>query len=142
VSQSIDTHLEIDVDKALSKNNDNPFYYVQYAHARINQILSKQEFTFPSSFDKLVLPIERELVNYVQYFKPTINTIAANYEVNKIVLYLFNLAKIFHSYYANNKIINDNDKELSTQRYYLVKAVKQVLKNGLALMGIDAANEM
>jgi arginyl-tRNA synthetase len=142
VSQSIDTHLEIDVDKALSKNNDNPYYYVQYAHARINQILKKLEVEKPNTFDKLTNITERELINQLQYFKPTINNIAHNYEVNKIILYMVNLAKLFHSYYANNKVINENDPILTAQRYYLAKAIKQVLRNGLQLLGIDAVNEM
>jgi arginyl-tRNA synthetase len=142
VSQSIDTHLEIDVDKALSKNNDNPYYYVQYAHARINQILKKINVVMPNTFDKLTNITERELINQLQYFKPTINNIAHNYEVNKIILYMLNLAKVFHSYYANNKVINDKEPLLTAQRYYLAKAVKQVLRNGLHLLGIEAVNEM
>jgi arginyl-tRNA synthetase len=59
-----------------------------------------------------------------------------------MTLYLTNLAKAFHSWYANNKILDDANKPLSTQRLYLALAVKQVIKNGLGLLGIIAVNKM
>jgi arginyl-tRNA synthetase len=76
------------------------------------------------------------------YFKHTIQVISQNYEVHKLTLYLTNLAKTFHAFYANHKIIDATNQELSQQRFYLAKAVKQVLKNGLSLMGITAVDKM
>jgi arginyl-tRNA synthetase len=57
------THLEIDVDKAKHQSNDNPLYYVQYAHARINQLLAKADFKQPHHFNLLITPSERSLIN-------------------------------------------------------------------------------
>ncbi|MDR0674968.1 MAG: arginine--tRNA ligase, partial [Mycoplasmataceae bacterium] len=104
VSQSLSTHLEIDVDKATKHSNDNPLYYVQYAHARIHQLLDKTHYDIPSTFNLLNSPTERHLINLLHYFKHTIQTIARNYETHKMTLYLTNLAKSFHVFYANNKI--------------------------------------
>jgi arginyl-tRNA synthetase len=142
VSQALSTHLEIDVEKATKKSNDNPLYYVQYAHARINQLLVKGEFTLPRNFDLLTLPAERNLINMLHYFKHTIQSVAHSYETQKITLYLTNLAKTFHTFYANHKIIDSTNQDLSQQRFYLAQAVKQVLKNGLDLIGIVAVDKM
>jgi arginyl-tRNA synthetase len=142
VSQSLSTHLEIDINKATKNTNDNPLYYVQYAHARINQLIGKMHYDSPRNFDLLILPAERNLINMLHYFKHTIQSVAHSYEIQKITLYLTNLAKAFHTFYANNKIIDQNNQLLSQQRFYLAIAVKQVLKNGLNLLGITASNKM
>jgi arginyl-tRNA synthetase len=142
VSQTIATHLEIDVDKATKNSNDNPLYYVQYAHARIHQLLEKANYEIPNNFDLLVLPAERHIINMLHYFKHTIKSIVHSYEVQKMTLYLSNLAKAFHTFYANNKIIDETNQALSQQRVYLAQAVQQVLKNGLDLIGITAIDKM
>jgi arginyl-tRNA synthetase len=97
VSQSLSTHLEIDVTKATSQNNDNPLYYVQYAHARVNQLSNNTKFEQPKSFDLLTTPSEVALINMLHFYKHTIEVISTSYEVNKMTLYLTNLAKAFHS---------------------------------------------
>lgn len=142
VSQALSTHLEIDVDKATSQSSDNPLYYVQYAHARINQLKSKAHiYSWPKNYD-LLNKNENELLNMLQYYKHTVEMVATNYEVHKMSLYLTNLAKAFHSYYANNKVIDETNLPLTEQRLQLVLAVKQVIKNGLALLGITATDQM
>lgn len=143
VSQPMSSHLEIDVDKATNNNNINPLYYVQYAHARINQILSKIErVDLPKNFDLLTSDIEREIIVNLHSYVTTIRKIASSYEVNVLTIYLYNLAKLFHSYYASNKIIDLNNMELTKQRYWLAFCIKTVIANGLALMDIKAANKM
>ena len=143
VSQPMSSHLEIDVDKATNNNNNNPLYYVQYAHARINQILSKIErVDLPKNFDLLTSDIEREIIVNLHSYVTTIRKIASSYEVNVLTIYLYNLAKLFHSYYASNKIIDLNNMELTKQRYWLAFCIKTVIANGLALMDIKAANKM
>ena len=143
VSQPMSSHLEIDVDKAINNNNNNPLYYVQYAHARINQILSKIErVDLPKNFDLLTSDIEREIIVNLHSYVTTIRKIASSYEVNVLTIYLYNLAKLFHSYYASNKIIDLNNMELTKQRYWLAFCIKTVIANGLALMDIKAANKM
>lgn len=143
VSQPMSSHLEIDVDKATNNNNNNPLYYVQYAHARINQILSKIErVNLPKNFDLLTSDIEREIIVNLHSYVTTIRKIASSYEVNILTIYLYNLAKLFHSYYASNKIIDLNNMELTKQRYWLAFCIKTVIANGLALMDIKAVNKM
>jgi arginyl-tRNA synthetase len=134
--------LEIDVTKATSKNNDNPLYYVQYAHARINQLVNNIKLEKPKSFDLLTTPSEVTLINLLHLYKHSIEVVSTNYEVNKMTLYLTTLAKAFHSFYANNKILDSSNQPLSTQRCYLALAVKQVIKNGLSLLGIVAVDKM
>lgn len=142
VNQSLDSHLEIDVAKAKEKNNENGLYYVQYAYVRIKQILNKAVNKACSRIDLLTLDIEKEIMNQLLFFKPTIKNIAKNYEVQKLNLYLTNLAKLLHSYYANEKIANAESVELSKQRLFLVTLVSIVIKNGLKLLGIDTVESM
>jgi arginyl-tRNA synthetase len=142
ISQSMSTHLEIDVERAIHQSSDNPLYYVQYAHARINQLLAKADLKQPHYFNLLISPSEQNLINMLHYYKHTIQTVATTYEVHKMTLYLTNLAKAFHFFYANNQIINATDPKLSAQRVYLANAVKQVISNGLNLIGITPINKM
>ena len=148
VSQPMATHLEIDINKALSKNNDNPLYYVQYAHARINQLLNKREYGMKREYDivtdfsLLTSEYEKEIINQLLIYSRTLKNIAKTYEVNKLTLYLYNLAKAFHSFYANSKIIDDTNETLSRQRYWLCVCVKQVITNGLKLMSIEPLDKM
>jgi arginyl-tRNA synthetase len=92
---------------------------VQYAHARINQLIDKKkdEYVFTSSFKDLVLPAERELIITLNSYKQLIESISNNYEVHRLNTYLIQLARSYHSYYTNNKIIDSENKKLSIQRY-------------------------
>ncbi len=142
VSRPMISHLEIDIDKATKQSNDNPFYYVQYAHARINQILQKKQFDLPKSFDLLTLPSEREIIVHLSMYVETLKKIGDTYEVNILSIYLYNLAKLFHSYYSQNTIIDEKNEQLSKQRYWLVFCIKQIIANGLKLLGIEPLNKM
>lgn len=142
VSQSPNSHIEIDIAKASSNTSDNPVYYVQYAHARINQLLNKANYKQNDNYDLLKLSIEKDIINMLNYFSYTIANIAKNYEPNKLTLYLFNLSKLFHSYYSSNKIIDEQNENLSCQRFYLCKAIKQVISNGLKLLAIKPIDKM
>ena len=142
VSRPMISHLEIDIDKATKQSNDNPFYYVQYAHARINQILQKKQFDLPKSFDLLTLPSEREIIIHLSMYVETLKKIGDTYEVNILSIYLYNLAKLFHSYYSQNTIIDEKNEQLSKQRYWLVFCIKQIIANGLKLLGIEPLNKM
>lgn len=141
VSQSANNHIIIDVSEATNKNNNNPIFYVQYAHARANQLLNKEKLSAPKDFSHLTDPIEHELINELEYFKFTIENCAKTFEPYKMTVYLLNLAKLFHSYYSNTKIFDINNPK-SSEQYYLIKAIKQVLHNGLQILGIDAPAKM
>jgi arginyl-tRNA synthetase len=143
----LSSHLEIDVAKAKTQNNDNPIYYVQYAHARINQLIHKAKELFqhlhkPKSFKFLVTQEESDLANMILYFKHTIELIANRYEANKMTIYLTSLARLFHSYYGNTKILDSKNERTSLERLFLVIAVQQVIKNGLKIIGIKAIESM
>lgn len=141
-SSSMNSHVIVDVDIALSKDNNNPLYYVQYAHARANQVLNKKVYELDFSATLLTNEREKELINQLEFFKVTIANAANNYEPHRISNYLYDLAQLFHNYYANIKINDENNLELSAQRYSLVWAVKQIIANGLNLMKIKPYEQM
>ncbi|MGL4948390.1 MAG: arginine--tRNA ligase [Mycoplasma sp.] len=141
LSQSADKHLVIDVGQATNKDNKNPIYYVQYAHARANQLINKQNMDMPSNFNGLNSEMEREIIAELEFFKYTIENCAKTYEPYKMTVYLFNLAKLFHSYYSNTKVFDTNNP-VGNQQYFLIKAIKQVIHNGLKILGIDPVEKM
>lgn len=141
-SSSMSSHVIIDVDLVLAKNNNNPLYYVQYAHARANQVLNKQVYEHDFQCDLLVQDQEKELLNQLEFYKVTIANAANNFEPHRISNYLYDLASLFHNYYANFKINDESNIRLSQQRYTLVWCVKQILNNGLLLMKIEPYDKM
>ncbi len=148
---SIDTHLEFDLDLAKEQSEKNPVYYVQYAHARISSILRKSgnsSFQLPaSSFQQLELLKNKSEINLmlkVLEFPELLERIVLsknNFPVHLLPHYLLDLAKNFHSFYHDNRVIQE-DKNLRIARLGLILAVKNVLKNGLALLGISAPEKM
>ena len=144
ISASADSHLEIDVDIALKNDNNNPLYYVQYASARASQILIKNNYQFDDkiSYIDLNLELEKNLINQMHFLKQTIIYALNNYEPQKITNYVYNLCKMFHSYYEQVKIVDNSNIELTKQRLGLVKSFKIVLSNALKLINISAKSEM
>lgn len=142
VSQAANSHLDIDINQALSKDNNNPYFYVQYAYARINQILAKQGEYKNKSLDGLVNPAEKELIKILCNYPILIKNIGNSYDVNLLPAYLTTLAKAFHSYYSQVKILDPLAPELSMVRCNLLKCVAQVIKNGLKLMNIKPLEKM
>ena len=142
VNQSLDSHITIDVEKAGKKNNENGLFYVQYAYVRIKQILAKVKEKKVENIDLLTHPLEKELINHMFFFMPTIENIGKTYEVHKMCLYLTNLAKLMHTYYEQVRIGDGTDKSLIGQRLYLIECVSKIIKNGLQLLGIDVVDKM
>ena len=142
VSKPISSHLEIDVAKVTQNDRNNPLYYIQYAHARIQHILCRKVFKLPNNFNLLTSKIERQIIVVLHSYVTTLKKIVNSCEVNILTVYLYNLAKLFHSYYASNKIIDESNIELSEQRYWFVFCIKTILANGLAFLDIKPANEM
>ncbi|MGL4647626.1 MAG: arginine--tRNA ligase [Mycoplasmoidaceae bacterium] len=145
VSQSANSHLEIDVEKVTKKDNTNPLYYVMYAHARIAQILlNAKDVNHNNKLDssKLINPKERELLNMIIYYPHIISTISETYDVHILNTFLLKLAAAFHSYYADVKIISDDDLSITNQRLNLIKAVKAVIASGLKIFEIDAVDKI
>lgn len=145
LSRKPDTEYVFDVDLALAQNNDNPVYYVQYAHARICSVLaawggdvaSLQGVDLSSLEHPAALNLMLQLARY-----PEVLTAAANdFAPHDMTFYLRELAAAYHSYYDSERILV-NDDRLKHARLALVAAVAQVLHNGLAVLGVGAPQKM
>jgi len=143
-----DSHLDFDLEVAKRQSNENPVYYVQYAHARICSILKMAEekgFEIPhlSEVDAalLQLPEEIELIKAITRFPELIEGAARALEPHRMTFYLNDLAASFHSYYKKNKVLSD-DLALSGARLFLVRSILAVLKNALKILGVSAPEKM
>jgi arginyl-tRNA synthetase len=142
-----DSQLVFDIDLAKKKSDENPVYYIQYAHARICSIMknaAEQGFSAePSATDLGLLSTgdDLELIKNLASYPDVVVSAAADLEPHRIAFYLLDLATAFHRFYNRNRVISENGS-LTMARLVLVDAVRQVLKNALALMGIDAPESM
>jgi arginyl-tRNA synthetase len=148
VSRSHDQHLDFDLALATSQTNDNPVYYVQYAHARIASLLRKLEeldVTLPAATDDVLAPLQQDselsLMRAVSRFPETVHSAAGNRAPQTLVHYLRELAAEFHSFYGDLRII-DADAGERDARALLAAATLQVLANGLRLLGVSAPEAM
>ncbi|MEX0823056.1 MAG: arginine--tRNA ligase [Balneolaceae bacterium] len=143
--RSPNTHLEFDVARAKEAGEKNPVFYLQYAHARIQSILRKvDEISDLSNSPELTLlkhPSEIVLIKKMLGFSAVIELAATHREPHRLITYLNELASDFTTFYHDCRIIGEN-KELMTARAALAKAVAQVLRNGLHILGITAPDEM
>ena len=144
VTQAADTHLEIDVEKFSSENQESDIYYIFYAFARINKLINKHKKynLFVDNVNLLNLDIEKELINAIFYYPQTIANVAKYYEIQKIPTFILSFASLINKYYSQVRIVLEENKELSTQRIFLLNACKQVLISGLDLMDIKPKNKL
>lgn len=148
-ARSPSSQLSFDIDLALSQSNDNPVYYIQYAHARVCSLLDKlqnrgwqwNQNDGCSSLEQLNEPAEKGLMKQLAAYPDTVRSAAAALEPHNIANYLRDLAGEFHSYYNATRILED-DAELRNARIALSVAVRQVLANGLKLLGVSAPEAM
>jgi arginyl-tRNA synthetase len=143
-----DSHLDFDLELAKKQSNENPVYYVQYAHARICSIMrmaQERGIAAPgyADIDPTLLnePEERTLIKMLVRYPEIIYGAASSLEPHRITFYLNELAGIFHSYYNKNKVISDNER-LTNARLFLAKAIKIVLQNALKILGVSAPEKM
>jgi arginyl-tRNA synthetase len=149
VMRSNDQHLDFDLELAKSQSNDNPVYYVQYAHARVCALqrqLTEKHWSWnrtaaESARGRLVEPQEEHLLNELMRFPEAVESAAEQRGPQIVATYLRELASAFHSYY-NACAILVPDEELRNARMGLCLAVKQVLVNGLGLLGVHAPERM
>ena len=144
--RSLDSQLDFDLDLAKKKSNDNPVYYIQYAHARIHSIYRQAEETglkLGSQPELSLLTDESEvgLIKKIEEYPEEVERAARDYAPQRIARYSYDLASAFHSYYAAERFLVD-DVELSRARVALLTATAQVLRNGLALLGVSAPEKM
>ncbi len=140
-----DQHLDFDLDLATSKTNENPVYYIQYAHARICSVLRQaQEKGFDragADLAKLVEPQEMELITHLATFPEQVEKAGLRQEPHRIAQYLRELAHQFHGYYNAHQFLVD-DAALRAARLTLCEATRTVLRNGLALLDVSAPEAM
>ena len=155
-----DAVLEFDLAKVLEQSRDNPVFYVQYGHARAQSVFRNARTAFPdlaediagladiARLDRLNDPAELALMRRIALYPRTIAAASAAHEPHRIAFYLFDLASEFHSLWTlgnsspHLRFIIQNDRELTEARLVLVKGVSTVLASGLALLGVEAPNEM
>jgi arginyl-tRNA synthetase len=143
-----DSHLDFDLEVAKRQSNDNPVYYVQYAHARICSILKMAQdrgIALPVYADinptLLREPEEINLMKIMARYPEMIEGAAGSLEPHRITFYLNDLAGTFHSYYNKNKVVSDDEK-LTAARLFLVDAISIVLQNALKILGVSAPEKM
>jgi arginyl-tRNA synthetase len=143
-----DSPLDFDLDLAKKQSNENPVYYVQYAHARVCSVLGVAgsqgidvEDLDLKTIHRLTLPEERRLLKHLMEYPEEVDQAAMKLEPHRLPFYLAELAAQFHYYYNQHRIIQE-DREMSQARLILSKAVGIVIKNALSLLGVSAPQKM
>ncbi|WP_078393047.1 arginine--tRNA ligase [Shouchella patagoniensis] len=145
--RSADTHLDFDMDLAVSKSNENPVYYIQYAHARVCSMLRQGEelgLEYSSDTDLSFIASEKEyeLLKTIGDFPSAVAEAAAKQIPQRIANYAYELAQALHSFYNSTRVLDETNKELSTARLALMKATQLTIHNALALIGVHAPEKM
>ena len=144
-----DAQMVFDIDLAKQQNNENPVYYVQYAHARICSIFenaaekgfTSPEHPAPEELACLTTPEDLQMIKLIAALPDTVDDCAVHFEPHRLTYYLSELASCFHSFYNKNRVIS-KDRVLTTARLYLLKRTAQTLKNALSILGISAPERM
>lgn len=146
-----DTHLEFDLDLAVKQSDENPVYYVQYAHARICSILRQAQekgITLPEASveekklcQMLKEKSEIDLIKKLADFPEEIKIAAENLAPYRITVYVMELAATFHSFYNSCKVLSE-DTQLTKARLLLVMATRQIIQNALNILGVKAPEKM
>ena len=142
LTKNKDQHLDFDLDIAINQNKNNPVYYIQYAHARIEKILNEVDDYKSKEYDfsSLNHELEKELISALIKFEEVSNKTIMDLQPQLMTHYLQKLAQCFHSYYANIKILNDGKADYS--KVHLIAAVQKVIKCGLDLLNINSPKVM
>jgi arginyl-tRNA synthetase len=145
LSRKPDSDYTFDVDLALRQHNDNPVYYVQYAHARICSVLAAWGGDAAALADADLTPLDtpaaQALLPHLARYPDMMAQAAADFAPHDVSFYLRELAAAYHSYYDAERVLVD-DPAVKTARLALIAAVAQVLHNGLDLLGVSAPNRM
>lgn len=157
VARKPEQHIDFDLELAKSKTKDNAVYYIQYAHARICRVLERLEERGLRVDDEmgkqyqslLTQEVETELLKLLSAYPSTLHKAAVNYEPHILTNYLKDLASLFHGWYNDNRILpkdgepfGEAEQQLMQARLRLSKSVRQVVQNGLILLGLTAPTSM
>ncbi|HOI67052.1 MAG TPA: DALR anticodon-binding domain-containing protein, partial [Thiomonas arsenitoxydans] len=152
VSRKADTEFVFDVDLALAQSDENPVYYVQYAHARVNSVFEQwaarapQEAAQPALIEQadlslLIAPRERALQLTLARYPQVLAAAAQELAPHQVAFYLRDLAADFHAFYNAERVLVD-ELPLRHARLRLLRAVRQVMHNALAVLGVSAPQRM
>ncbi|HFC97533.1 MAG TPA: arginine--tRNA ligase [Thermosulfurimonas dismutans] len=148
LTRKCDAPLDFDVELAKAQRTENPVYYVQYAHARLASVFRKAEeagLEFPLiseiPLERLDTPEDFRLLKLLDFFPLVVEEAAEMLEPHRITYFLLDLATALHDYYTKHRFLSE-DKERSRARLALARAVKQVLAQGLNLLGVSAPERM
>ena len=163
LSRKADAQMDFDFAKVVEASKDNPVFYVQYAHARICSLGRKVAEAFPEGSEgrtrlqqaqperdllELLDAEDLEIVKFAGQFPRIVEAAAASREPHRIAFYLFDLAAAFHGYFnmgndrPERRVLMVNRPELTQARLYLANGIGQIIRNGLSIMGVRAAEEM
>ncbi|MBH0162108.1 arginine--tRNA ligase [Fictibacillus sp. 26RED30] len=145
--RSNDTHLDFDMDLAVSKSNENPVFYVQYAHARVCSMLRQGEemgLSYEGDLDLKQIDSEKEfeLLKKIGEFPAVINEAAEKLLTHRVTNYVFELASALHSFYNAERVLDPENKTKSHARYALMKATQVTIENALNIIGVEAPERM
>ena len=143
----VNTHLNFDLELAKSKTDENPVFYVQYAHARISSLFENAKakginFIPRENIELLENESEMRIIKQISLFDEILDRVTEKLSPHYLADYLEKLASLFHKYYAENKIVDTDNMRLSNARLNLAFAVRRVLSEGLNLIGISAPERM
>ena len=144
--RSLDSQLDFDLDLAKKQSNENPVYYVQYAHARIQSILRQTADTGLKPTDNPNLSLlthdtEIDLIKKIESYPEEIERAATEYAPHRIARYAYDLAALFHSFYSECRILGV-DKNLAEARIALIKVTARTIKHALGILGVSAPDKM
>jgi len=146
IMRGANSHLDFDLDLAKDESEKNPVYYLQYANARITNLLKRydKEISTDSKIDYSLLKEKDEiaLVKLLSEFPDKMEDIIHSLEPRKIATYLEEVAAAYHKFYGNHKVINSQNTNLSSARKKLCEATKIILTNGLSILGISSPERM
>jgi arginyl-tRNA synthetase len=142
----MNSHLNFDLALARTQSDENPVFYIQYAHARICSIISLAESKNlrtdePPNLTNLDSIEELNLIKHLVEYPATVSSSAENMEPHRLINYLYELANLFHKFYTERRVISDN-LDLSISRIALINATRVIIANGLNLLGISAPERM
>jgi arginyl-tRNA synthetase len=146
IMRGMSTHLNFDLDIAKDQSDNNPVFYLQYAHARMCNIINRAErfghsINLNADLGLLKEDEEQQLINHLLSFPELVEKCSTQLEPQLIVNYLHEFASKFHKYYAHFKVITE-DKKLTEARLILIKAIQITMRNGLRIIGITAPKRM
>lgn len=148
LTRHYESPLDFDLEVAKQQTNENPVYYVQYVHARISSIIRKAvengmaDVQWDETAIARLMELEEiQLIKTLAQYPETVAVSAEKLEPHRITFFLMNLAAAFHAYYNKYRVLSE-DPVLSRGRLVLVESIRKVIRNGLALLGVDAPDKM